>query len=149
MTTETPPALSKKLYTGSCHCGFVKYTLNVDINKANPSRCNCSICLRKGTISVRAEKREDITLLSPASMDELTEYTFGRKMAHHYFCKTCGVPCFTFGSYGDVQFWAINGLTIDTDQGIEWSTTRLQYWDGENDGWSKGSRSEPYPHGSW
>ncbi|PGH00017.1 hypothetical protein GX51_06016 [Blastomyces parvus] len=153
-TSTTPPS-SKKLYTGSCHCAFVKYTVNVDITQPPASRCNCSICLKKGSISLRPEKREDITLLSPTTIDELTEYTYGAKRAHHYFCPTCGVSCFIFGSFqqpgggADVQFWAVNGLTIDTDQGLDWSTIRLQYWDGRSEGWEKGARSEPYPHGSW
>ncbi|KLJ13486.1 hypothetical protein EMPG_09402 [Blastomyces silverae] len=149
MATETAPTSSKKLYTGSCHCGFVKYTVNADINQVPPSRCNCTICLKKGSISVRPEKREDITLLSPATLDELAKYSFGEKRMHHYFCKTCGVSCFIFGNPGDTNLWAVNGLTIDTDQGIDWSTIRLQYWDGIHNAWEKGSRSEPYPNGSW
>ncbi|EGC46660.1 glutathione-dependent formaldehyde-activating protein [Histoplasma capsulatum var. duboisii H88] len=149
MTTETAPSSSKKPYTGSCHCGFVKYTVNLDIRKLAPSRCNCSICLKNGSASIRAEAEEDITLLQPASLDELAEYSFGPKRVRHYFCKTCGVSCFIFGSHGDLRLWIVNGLTIDTDQGIDWSKIRLQYWNGRDEDWAKGPKNEPYPNGSW
>ncbi|OAX85323.1 hypothetical protein ACJ72_00288 [Emergomyces africanus] len=149
MSTETAPTSSKKLYRGSCHCGFVKYTVNIDMSEHVPSRCNCSICMKKGSIFIRAKTREDITLLSPASIDELTLYTYGAKRAQHYFCKTCGISCFVFANFEAMQLWGINGLTIDTDQGIDWSTIRLQYWDGKDDGWTKGPKNEPYPYGSW
>ncbi|KGY14971.1 60S ribosomal protein L3 [Paracoccidioides brasiliensis Pb03] len=150
MATESTQSNSKKLYTGSCHCGFVKYTVNVDLGKAIPSRCNCSICLKKGSIAVRVAENEEFKLISPASLEELSVYTFGRKKTYHRFCKTCGVSCFVDGSYGDVTFLTVNGLTIDTgDEGIDWSKIHLQYWDGRTDGWTKGPKSEPYPDGSW
>ncbi|KAK2753135.1 60S ribosomal protein L3 [Onygenales sp. PD_40] len=149
----SPSPSSQKTYTGSCHCGFLKYTATLDIANLGASRCNCSICVKKGVTSV-AIKRDAFTLLSPASVDELGLYTFGSKSVHHYFCKTCGVAGFlegtlTEGPFAGMEVFTLNGLTIDAGQGLDWSVVRLKYWDGRNDAWLQGSKEEPWPHGSW
>ncbi|PGH14746.1 hypothetical protein AJ80_05790 [Polytolypa hystricis UAMH7299] len=138
----------KQTYTGGCHCGFVKYTVTFDPANSDASRCNCSICHKKGYVSVRVPK-EDLKLESPASLDELSDYVYGKKAVHHRFCKTCGVHCLIDGHHGDIVFQGVNGHTIDQDQGFELRNIKLQYWDLKNDNWAQGPATEPCEGGSW
>ncbi|MCU7846305.1 MAG: GFA family protein [Candidatus Thiodiazotropha sp. (ex Monitilora ramsayi)] len=79
-------------YEGSCHCGAVRFTFEVEgITKG--LRCNCSLCSRKGAMMTT----ETIPLSQfkiEASKDYLGLYQFGAKTAKHYFCKQCGIYTF-------------------------------------------------------
>lgn len=76
-------------YTGSCHCGAVKFEVDTEIEKA--LECNCSHCHKKGFLLHFADKK-GFKLLS--GEEHLTEYHFNKKIIHHRFCKTCGVEGF-------------------------------------------------------
>lgn len=51
---EETPASEHATYTGSCHCEAVKFsvTLKYELPKYKVNVCNCSICERKGFVSV-------------------------------------------------------------------------------------------------
>ncbi len=77
-------------YQGSCHCGNVKFQFEHDEIKSG-LRCNCSICVRKGAVMtdfVIPPKEFQFQLKEP---DSLGLYEFDNKIAHHYFCKICGI----------------------------------------------------------
>ncbi|TIA63853.1 hypothetical protein D6C77_01782 [Aureobasidium pullulans] len=84
-TPEIPEG--QKLYTGSCHCQAIKYTLTCpEIREVRT--CNCSFCSRNA----------DMWIYPPiASVDmldtekNLTNYLFHPKRAYHGFCSVCGV----------------------------------------------------------
>jgi hypothetical protein len=52
----------KKTYQGSCHCGKVRF--EVDLNLDHVRSCDCSICRRRGALVHRLEE-EDFRLLTP------------------------------------------------------------------------------------
>ena len=78
-----------KSYTGSCHCGTVKFTVQTTLAPA--LRCNCSLCKRKGTVMAPVAL-DHFKLLAGA--DVLSLYQFNTRVAEHYFCKLCGIYTF-------------------------------------------------------
>jgi hypothetical protein len=132
MQTTTP---SK--HTGSCHCGAVRFTVEVDATHA--SRCNCRVCTKiAGTTAI--VKPAAFTLDSdPAALSE-----YGNEIGKRYFCSRCGVHCFSRGHLeqlgGDFVSVAIN--CIDD---IEMLGVKVLYWDGRHDNWAAGPRETPWP----
>ncbi|KAH8889748.1 hypothetical protein GQ53DRAFT_747966 [Thozetella sp. PMI_491] len=74
-------------YRGSCHCGaFIFEMEGPEIKKV--SKCNCSICFRKGYNWTPPTGRLNII----KGESTLQEYKFGPKNTAHKFCSTCGTP---------------------------------------------------------
>ena len=84
MTEQTLRAL--KRYTGSCHCGAIRFEIDTDL--AELTTCNCSICRKKNALMVKVHESRFKLL---AGAESLTEYQFHTQTAHHFFCKTCGI----------------------------------------------------------
>jgi hypothetical protein len=80
-------------YSASCHCGRVLFRFKSKVITTG-SRCNCSICIRKGAVwSSGYFAPEELEIArGPAS---LSLYQFGDKDVNHYFCSSCGVSPFT------------------------------------------------------
>ena len=85
-----------KTYTGSCHCGNVRYEVKADIQGL--VSCNCSICGRTGAL-LTFVPRGQFTLQS--GEDKVTDYQFNKKKIHHYFCSTCGIRAYAYGTMPD------------------------------------------------
>lgn len=79
-------------YSGGCHCGTVRFTVDLEIGKI--IECNCSHCQMKGLL-LTFTKAENFTLTS--GEENLTQYQFNRKAIDHLFCATCGVQSFGRG----------------------------------------------------
>jgi len=77
---------SIQTYTGSCHCGAVRFEIDTDFPEL--TMCDCSICRRKNALMVKVNE-SSFRLL--AGHDYLTEYQFHTRTAKHYFCKVCGI----------------------------------------------------------
>jgi len=113
-------------YTGSCHCGAVRYTAEADLSQPVLA-CNCSMCGRSGTLLtfVPADK-----FVLEQGGDELTDYLFNRENIHHLFCKICGIKSFARGTGPNGQpMIAINARCL---AGVEPSTLAVQQIDGRN-----------------
>lgn len=96
-------------YTGGCHCGAVKYEVDMDLKEGLV--CNCSHCGKKGFV-LSFVPAASFKLLQGEDM--LTEYRFNKKKIAHLFCKICGVQCFGRGKGPDgSDTVAINLRTID------------------------------------
>ena len=78
----------KKIHNASCHCGAVKFQLNLDGKLDDPRRCNCYMCSKKGAV-VASVLLKDLEII--AGEDKLTLYQFNTKTAKHYFCSICGI----------------------------------------------------------
>jgi hypothetical protein len=78
-----------KTFTGGCHCGKVRY--RVQVEKLEATECNCSICSKKGFIHLIVPESR-FTLLQ--GQDDLSTYTFNTGIAKHHFCRYCGIHSF-------------------------------------------------------
>lgn len=126
-------------HLGSCHCGAVKY--EVEIDASSGTRCNCSICTKIGQLG---------SMVKPASFRLLTSegklsfYEWGHKVAKRYFCKTCGVHV-----YGAVHLEQLGGdfvsVNLSTLDDVDPADVRVAHWDGRHDNWQAGMRDTPWP----
>ena len=85
--TETPPDQQITL-DGSCHCGAVKFTVDLPQGLASARRCTCSICRMRGAVAVTGGL-ESFTVHEGA--DKLATYRFNTGVAEHHFCSVCGI----------------------------------------------------------
>jgi hypothetical protein len=98
-----------KTHEGGCHCGAVRYEVDVDASSA--IECNCSHCQSKGLLLAFAG--EDQFRLKSGE-GNLGEYQFNKRRIHHLFCKTCGVESFARGTGPDGKpMVAINARALD------------------------------------
>jgi hypothetical protein len=112
-----------KPYTGSCHCGQVRYEVSLVLEKALD--CNCSHCSRKGFLWSFVPAAQ-FKLLSGEGA--LTEYRFNKKVLRHVFCATCGVQSFASGESGGKPLVAINVRCLE---GVDLSSLTIQKVDGK------------------
>jgi len=123
----------KKTYAGACHCGAIRFEADVDI-AAGTTKCNCTICAKSRLWSVDAGPG-DLRLLQGA--DEMMDYRFKNEVAHHYFCRHCGIRPYqwvnlpaTGRQYYNVSVACLEGLDID-----ELVAAPINYADGLHDNW--------------
>ncbi len=131
--------MTTKKHTGSCHCGHLKFEVEVDATAG--TRCNCSICQRIGGLG---------TNVKPAAFKALTDestlgqYVWGHKIGVRYFCKTCGIHAYSRGNVPELggEFVSVNFNCLeDVDPG----QVNVMYWDGRHDNWDAGPRPTPWP----
>jgi hypothetical protein len=121
-----------KTYTGSCHCGTVRFEADIDLSQPT-YRCNCSICVRN-RFWPAIVKPENFRLLSGES--ELTKYLFNTRKNEHYFCKHCGVRSFGIGEMQPgVKIYGVNLGCLENATPEELGAAPVVYCDGAHDNW--------------
>ena len=115
-------------YQGGCHCGRVRFEIDVEIGTIID--CNCSICAKKGFLHLIVDPQQ-VRMLSPA--DAVSLYQFNTKTAKHYFCPVCGISAYyiprSHPDKIDVNVRCLEGvelesLTIVPFNGREWEKNR-------------------------
>jgi hypothetical protein len=76
-------------YTGSCHCGVVKF--RIDAVLAEATTCDCSLCLKRNAVMVKVPEQA-MTVVEGEEL--LTLYQWNLRIARHYFCSRCGIYVF-------------------------------------------------------
>ena len=127
----------KKIYQGGCHCGAVRYQVQLDLGQGT-FKCNCSICAKARSWLATAAAG-DFRLLSGEA--ELTEYLFHRRRIHHLFCRRCGVRSFGWGEApgsapeAGGKFYAIHVNCLDDLAPEDLVNAPVAYIDGRGDRW--------------
>ncbi len=112
--------------TGQCHCGAVKYEVNLELTHP-VIECNCSHCGIKSLLLSPAPQSE-LSILS--GEDNLTEYRFNTEKISHLFCKTCGVQPFAKADGADgTPMSMVNVRTVDN---IDLSVLTRMPYDGKS-----------------
>ena len=112
-------------YHGSCHCGAVSYSVELELGKV--IACNCSMCGKSGTLLafVAPDKFE-----LESGEDALTDYTFNKHVILHNFCSKCGIKSFARGKKQDgTPMIAINARCLD---GVDVFALDVQQFDGKS-----------------
>jgi hypothetical protein len=138
-STETAKSTATKKHPGSCHCGAVRFEVEADTSAA--TMCNCTICTKLGLLG-GIVKPEAFALLSGA--ESLSEYTWGSKMGHRFFCKHCGVHCFARGHLEQLggDYVSVNFNSLDD---IDPANVKIVHWDGRHNNWMAGPREARWP----
>jgi hypothetical protein len=152
MSTE----VTRRPYTGSCHCGAVKYiayvTLpaapNASLDKFEPFtvspiyKCNCSTCHKMGYFHLRfPDAPNDFLLLSPligteSAAEVLGDYRCNAGVTSWYFCKTCGVRTLALRGEGEIVDVDVNAF-----MGKEPTGETQKAWKPKKEGWSESPKN--------
>ena len=111
-------------YTGSCHCGGVKFSVEGELTGA--MACNCSMCQRKGSL-LWFVPRTAVTLATP--LEALSAYTFNKHVIQHYFCPTCGCAPFGMAVNQGTEMAAINVRCLED---VEVAKVKRNPYDGRS-----------------
>ena len=97
-----------KTYSGSCHCGHVKFEVEMELKGVIQG--NCSMCSRTGAL-LAFVKADQFKLVSG---DNLPDYQFNKRNVHYVFCPTCGIRSFARGTgpHGSAKVAAWGGSSV-------------------------------------
>lgn len=94
---------------GGCHCGTVRFEVEVPEPPIAALDCNCSVCRMTGFLHIMVP-HDRFELLS--GRDALTSYRFGTGTADHLFCRECGVKSF-YQPRSHPDAWSVNANCLD------------------------------------
>lgn len=126
--------MSLETLHGGCHCGRVRFHVEVDLTSETVLDCTCSICHKKAFLHLIVEP-EHFTL--DQGNEAMATYTFGSHTARHRFCRTCGVHPF-YRPRSHPNAYDINVRCLDEDilhrvpvevfDGQEWEANVAERW---------------------
>src|SRR5260370_35990366 len=108
-------------YEGGCHCGRVRFRIEVDLSESIIGECDCSACTKKGILHlpVAYERLESLS-----GADALTTYTFNTGVANHTFCRYCGIHP-SYQPRSDPENYSVTARRLDPDDPETMRTQRL------------------------
>ncbi len=120
--TTHPHTSHAEHYEGGCHCGAVRFAVEVVEHLA--FSCNCSMCRKMGFLHVIVPP-ERFRILQ--GEDALSVYRFNTRVAAHMFCRTCGIHPF-YRPRSHPNDWDVNALCLDDGASARF---RVEPFDGD------------------
>ena len=80
--------INRDTQQGECHCGAVRFEVQLSDGFNTIRRCTCSYCRMRGAVAVSAEQ-DGIRFVRGEEV--LTSYRFNTGSAQHFFCSRCGI----------------------------------------------------------
>jgi hypothetical protein len=122
-----------KTYTGSCHCGTVRFEADLDLSSGT-GKCNCTFCTKSRNWSVII-KPDAFRLL--AGEEALSDYQFGTMSGHHLFCRHCGVHPFGRGYVEQIggDYVSVQVMSLDNANPEELIEGPVRYANGRDNAW--------------
>jgi len=127
--------MALKTYSGSCHCGAVRFQADIDLREGT-NKCNCSICTKARAWFILL-KPDRFRLLAGA--DAQTEYQWTpperpNPVLHYLFCKTCGVRSFGWGDAEELggKWYFVSVASLDDADIEELAAAPIRYADGRH-----------------
>ena len=130
----------KARYEGSCHCGAIRFEVELDLSKG-ASRCNCSVCTKIAP-TTHVVKPAAFTLRTNEEGSGV--YEWGGKSAKRFFCTRCGVHCYGRG-YLDVLGGDYVSVNLNCLDDFDPGQVQVVYFDGRHNNWQAGPRPTPWP----
>ena len=136
MITGEDPFVTLKTYSGSCHCGAVRFEADVDLSEGT-LKCNCSSCTKARSWLVFA-RPDRFRLTSSADAQAVYQWTppgrDGPNFQFH-FCKNCGIrtPARGVAEALGGAFHAIQVTLLEDIDADELAGAPTRYVDGRND----------------
>jgi hypothetical protein len=140
----------KKLYSGSCHCGSIRFRSSIDLapppDRSPPARpgiwwtttfrCNCSYCTKARYWKAFVPAAEFEWL---SGREDASNYQFGARLIDHFFCRTCGMQTFARASFEDFggEFYCVNIACLDDVPDAELAAIPVTYEDGRANAWDR------------
>jgi len=122
-----------KTYKGSCHCGDVRYEVELDLAQGT-GRCNCTFCMKTRSWSA-AVKPDAFRLASGAS--EGVAYHKHAEAPVKYHCARCGVLTHAKGDadYMGGPYVSVFVATLDDASVEELLSGPMRFYDGLHNNW--------------
>ncbi|QJW84561.1 GFA family protein [Ramlibacter terrae] len=113
------------VYTGSCHCGRVRYEAEGEVDSG--LACNCSICARRASL-LWFVPRDKFRLLTPEA--DAATYMFHKHVIRHRFCPTCGIHPYGEGTAPDGKPMA--AVNLRTLENFDVDSVPVTHFDGRS-----------------
>ncbi|MBK7859908.1 MAG: GFA family protein [Archangiaceae bacterium] len=127
---KNPFTPGTRTYTGSCHCGAVRFEAQLDLSQ-NTTRCNCSVCAKTAAWGIIIKPSAFKLLGDPQALGDYSVSAGG----HARFCKRCGIRVYGHGTLeflgGD--YVSVN-LNVLDDAGLD--GVQVTWLDGRADTWA-------------
>jgi hypothetical protein len=128
--------MSIKTYSGSCHCGAVRFQAELDFAQGT-FKCNCSSCTKARSWLIVTPASRFRLVKGEASQAEYQWTPPGRAkpMAQFHFCKQCGIRTPALGELAEMggAFYAVQVSLLDDLDPNELAAAPIRYVDGRHD----------------
>jgi hypothetical protein len=128
--------MALKTYSGSCHCGAIRFAADLDI-AAGTVKCNCSSCTkaRSWLIFVAADRFRLVAGQDAQSSYQWTPPGHQAPTVEYHFCNRCGIRT---PASGNIEFlggavYAIQVQLLDDLDPGELAAATVRYVDGRHD----------------